>query len=712
MTVEGQDRLNILLVDDQPAKLLSYEVILSGLGENLVKAGSAREALEKLLKVDVAVILVDVCMPELDGFELATIVREHPRFQKTAIIFVSAIQITDLDRLRGYEAGAVDYVPVPVVPEVLRAKVKIFAELYRKTRDLERLNAELEQRVAERTSALEASTGRLRESEQRRSLALAAGRMGSWDWDLASGEYRWDEGQYRIFGLDPESFVPTAENVFGLLHPDDVPRMRSAAARSVDSGQPFDIEFRILRRGGDVRWCITGAAPTLDAEGAAVRLSGVTYDITERKRDEESLKQLNEDLEHRIEERTREREIALAQLFEAQKIDTIGQLTGGVAHDFNNLLMAVLGSLELLNKRLPPGDARAKRLLDNAVKGAERGAALTQRLLAFARRQELKPENIDVAALVAGMEDFLKRAVGPAISISKSLPQDLAPVRADANQLELALLNLAVNARDAMPLGGSVSITAGERTVRPGSDAVPPGLLPRDYVLISVSDTGLGMDEATLARATEPFFTTKGPGKGTGLGLSMVHGLAAQSGGALRLLSQMGQGTTVELWLPKADVNSDPDARPDKIPEASRDREDENSGRVYTVLLVDDDTLVSTGTAAMLEDLGHVVLEASSGEQALDLLKADRHRVDLVITDHAMPGMTGLELAHQVKETYPSLAIILATGYAEIPFDKGEQASLPRLSKPFRQDELATAITIAIGNDASIASSVAALRAS
>src|SRR5437764_5560911 len=215
-----QDKVNILLVDDQPAKLLAYEVILKDLGETLVSASSGREALEFLLKNDVAIILVDVCMPELDGFELAAMIREHPRFQKTAMIFISAIQVSDIDRLRGYEMGAVDYVPVPVIPEVLRAKIRVFAELYRKTRQLERFNAELENRVRARTAELEESTMRLLESEQRRSLALAAGRMGSWDWDWVNGDWMWDEGQFHIFGVDPKTFVVTPSNVQALLHPD------------------------------------------------------------------------------------------------------------------------------------------------------------------------------------------------------------------------------------------------------------------------------------------------------------------------------------------------------------------------------------------------------------------------------------------------------------------------------------------------------------
>src|SRR5712672_2273427 len=215
------EKVNILLVDDQPAKLLSYEVILHELGENLIKASSGQEALEYLLKTEVAVVLMDVCMPDLDGFQLAAMIREHPRFQKTAMIFISAIHLSDMDRLRGYEMGAVDYVPVPVIPEVLRAKVKVFAELYRKTRQLERLNAELEDRVRARTAELEQSTARLIESEQRRSMTIAAGKMGSWDWDWVNGDWMWDEGQYNIVGVNPDSFELTSANIQALLHPED-----------------------------------------------------------------------------------------------------------------------------------------------------------------------------------------------------------------------------------------------------------------------------------------------------------------------------------------------------------------------------------------------------------------------------------------------------------------------------------------------------------
>ncbi len=549
--MSAHDPVKILLVDDQPAKLLSYEAILSDLGEVLIKTHSARQALAELLKNDVAVVLIDVQMPELDGFELAAMIREHPRFERTALIFVSAIHLSDFDRIKGYEAGAVDYVPVPVVPEVLRAKVRVFAELHRKTRQLERLNAELEHRVEERTAALMAS---------------------------------------RV-----------------------------------------------------------------------------------------ELEALNRQLEERVEQRTQEREQALAQLFEAQKLDTIGQLTGGVAHDFNNLLMAMFGSLELLKKRLK-GDERALQLVENALKGAERGASLTQRLLAFARRQELTPQALNVAELISGIGDLLARSLGPTITIVRDISPNLPPVLGDSNQLELAVLNLALNGRDAMPEGGVLTISAQAVMVREGA---PGATKPGDYVCLSVRDTGRGMDEATVARATEPFFTTKGAGKGTGLGLSMVHGLVAQLGGALRIRSEPGQGATVDLLIPRAMIRAAP-ARADEAGEHPM------VGRSATVLLVDDDTLVRTGTAAMLEDLGHVVLEAGAARQALDILQG-APAVDLVITDHAMPGMTGLQLANAIRELWPALPVLLATGYAELGPEERD-LGLPRLAKPFRQADLAAAI--------------------
>jgi PAS domain S-box-containing protein len=293
------EKVNVLLVDDQPEKLLTYEAILASLEENLVKAASAREALAFLLKNDVAVVLIDTCAPELDGFDLAALIHEHPRFHETAIIFVSVIPLTDVARMRGYEIGAADYVQAPVDPDLLRAKVRIFAELFRKTRALKQLNLQLERHVAVRTAELEASNARLVESEQGRSLALAAGQMGSWDWDILANLWKWDEGQYRIFGVDPHSFQVTLENIRSLIHPEDFDRLL-ASADSLTKGVPTQhVEFRVSRRDGEIRWCTGTVAASVNADGRVVQLTGVTIDVTDRKVTEERQILLAREVDHR-----------------------------------------------------------------------------------------------------------------------------------------------------------------------------------------------------------------------------------------------------------------------------------------------------------------------------------------------------------------------------------------------------------------------------
>jgi PAS domain S-box-containing protein len=370
----NHQKVNILLVDDQPAKLLAYEVILKELGENLVFAASGREALEILLKTEIAIILVDVCMPELDGFELAAMIREHPRFQKTAMIFISAIQVSDIDRLRGYEMGAVDYVPVPVVPEVLRAKIKVFAELYRKTRQLERLNTELEDRVRARTAELEKSTARLVESEQRRSMAIAAGKMGSWDWDWINGDWMWDEGQYRIFGVDPGNFEVTSKSIQTLLHPDDVRELRKAIAKFTQGARSYESEFRVSRPDGELRWCVGTAAATIDRDGRIVSISGVTVDITERKRAEERQSLLTREVDHRA-----KNALALAQ--------SIVRLTR--ADSVKTYVSAVEGRINAL--------ARVHTILSlSSWQGAEIGKLVDEELAPYSRGGQIRLAGAEV----------------------------------------------------------------------------------------------------------------------------------------------------------------------------------------------------------------------------------------------------------------------------------------------------------------------------
>jgi len=372
-------------------------------------------------------------------------------------------------------------------------------------------------------------------------------------------------------------------------------------------------------------------------------------------------------------------------LFQAQKIEAMGQLTGGIAHDFNNLLMIVLGSLELARKRLPD-DPKLKTLIDNAVTGAQRGASLTQRMLAYARRQDLNSAPVDLAELTQGMTDLLHNSVGAGMRIQIDIPPKLPQIMTDANQLETALINLVVNARDAMPDGGLIVIGAHEE------DRIsPPGTNPPSgrYVCLTVTDTGEGMDPETLKRAADPFFTTKGVGKGTGLGLSMVHGLAEQSGGQLRLESALGQGTTVSLCLPV--IAEAPAAATQRDASPAQEARPTHG---LTVLAVDDDVLVLMNTTALLEELGHTVIEATSAAAALSVLESGR-AVDLLVTDHAMPNMTGAQLIGLVNERWPDLPVIMATGYAELP--PGTSASLVRLSKPFSEIELGQAVARALG---------------
>jgi signal transduction histidine kinase/CheY-like chemotaxis protein len=391
-----------------------------------------------------------------------------------------------------------------------------------------------------------------------------------------------------------------------------------------------------------------------------------------------ALAELTRTLEARVEARSGElmaevaaREHAQEQLRQAQKMESIGQLTGGVAHDFNNLLMAVIGNLDLLKKRIPD-DPKLNRLIDGAMQGARRGAALTQRLLAFARQQDLKAVPVDMAELLRGMSELLDRSLGPRIALRFDLSDDLPPARVDANQVELAILNLAINARDAMPDGGEIHISIDQTRV---GEAAP--VAPGDYLRVSIADTGVGMDEATLKKAIEPFFSTKPLGKGTGLGLSMVHGLAVQLGGRLELTSRVGEGTTATLWLPAAAGLAEAPHAPEAVRAAAR------PGAV--ILVVDDDPLVAMSTVDMLTDLGHEVIGVESGAQALEVLR-DGRRVDLLVTDHAMPEMSGTELARRAHALRPSLPILLATGYAEPEGSEG--SALPRLNKPFHQSEL------------------------
>ncbi|MDF2620520.1 MAG: hybrid sensor histidine kinase/response regulator [Xanthobacteraceae bacterium] len=477
----------------------------------------------------------------------------------------------------------------------------------------------------------------------------------------------WNAGAQRLKGYTEHEIIGQHFSRF-YTEEDRNDGLPARALRISAAEGKFEAEGWRVRKGGERFWAHVVIDPIFAPNGELLGYAKITRDVTELRAAQKAL------------EETRER------LLQSQKMEAIGQLTGGIAHDFNNLLMVVQSSLELLRKRLPPAVSGVE-LLDNAIQATQRGASLTQRMLAFARRQELKAKAVDVPELVLGMADLLQRSIGPSIHMETRFAIGLPKAYIDANQLELALVNLVVNARDAMPVGGNITIGARAGTVGTATRVDDlTELAAGTYLCVWVQDTGTGMDEATLTRAAEPFFTTKGVGKGTGLGLAMVHGFAAQSGGKLLLKSSPDAGTTAEIWLPVAIAEA---KRASVVPSL----EPKAATESLRIIAVDDDPLVLLSTAEMLRELGHEVIEVNSAVQALETLQSDEE-FDLLIADQAMPGMTGLQLVGEVHRLYPGMATIIATGYAELPETGSEH--FVRLSKPFPESGLAGSIDEAL----------------
>ncbi|MFZ0207283.1 MAG: PAS domain S-box protein [Roseiarcus sp.] len=474
----------------------------------------------------------------------------------------------------------------------------------------------------------------------------------------------WNPGAERFKGYQAAEILGKHFSTFYTLEDRAKGEPERAMGTATREGK-FENEGWRVRKDGSRFWAHVVLDPIRGSDGQIVGFAKITRDITPQKETQRALDQ------------------ARLALFQSQKMDAIGQLTGGIAHDFNNLLTAILSSLDLARNRLP-NDARLMALFDNAVQAAQRGTSLTRRMLTFARNHELNSESIEVSSLVQGMTDLLQSSVGPSVIIETRFPLASSAIRTDSNQLELALLNLVLNSRDAMPHGGVVTLSAREERIASGhAGALQAG----PYVCLAVADNGEGMEEETLRRASEPFFTTKGPGEGTGLGLSMIHGFVTQSGGQLLLKSSKGKGTTAELWFPMESREAKGASEQDTEPTA-------NAMSFRTVLVVDDDALVLMNTVMMLEDLGHTVLEANSGQKALDILRGEK-KVDLLVTYQAMPRMTGAQLIKIVKAEWPDLPAIVCSGYAELP--PGIDLDVIRLSKPFRQEDLVRAITNAVG---------------
>ncbi|MBB3660811.1 PAS domain S-box-containing protein [Rhizobium sp. BK650] len=557
--------------------------------------------------------------------------------------------------------------------------------------DNSRLFRALERELAQRRKA----ESELADSEARLRLATEAAEIGTWDYDPASNELRWDVRCKQLFGLSPEATVTYEGSFIAGIHPDDRERADAAVRRAIDpqgSGH-YEIEYRTIGiEDGKQRWvAATGRAFFNTDQGT--RFVGTVLDITERKATEERLHQLNYRLEEQVEAEMNKRAEAEEALRQAQKMEAVGQLTGGIAHDFNNLLAGITGSLEIIERRLSQGRSDGiERFISGAQTSAQRAAALTQRLLAFSRRQTLDPKPTDVNRLVFGMEDLIRRTVGPAIKIEVVGAAGLWPTRIDTAQLESALLNLAINARDAMPEGGKLTIETANKWLdnRAGQERdLPPG----QYISVCVSDTGTGIPKEIADRIFDPFFTTKPIGQGTGLGLSMIHGFVRQSGGQIRVYSELGHGTTMCLYLPRytGEVTDDADSVDAPIPEM---------GAGETVLVIDDEPTVRMLIVEVLEEAGYVALEAEDGSSGLKILQSDVG-IDLLITDVGLPGgLNGRQVADAARLTRPDLKVLFITGFAEnAAVGNGHlEAGMEVITKPFVMTELANKITDMIEN--------------
>jgi PAS domain S-box-containing protein len=534
---------------------------------------------------------------------------------------------------------------------------------------------------------------RIRNNEQLLRLATDAAEIGMWDVDLDNDRMFWPPRVKAMFGISPDVPVSLAEFYAG-LHPDDLEHATSAfsAALDPDLRTVYDVEYRTVgKEDGVVRWVAAKGRGVFDDAGVCRRAIGTAIDITGRKKIEQALKDLNETLEQRVAEEVEHRAKAEEALRQAQKMEAVGQLTGGIAHDFNNMLTGVIGSLDLVQRYIASGKLdRVGRYIDAANTSAQRAAALTERLLAFGRRQSLDLRPIDVNELVGGMEDMLRRTLGEQVALETHLAPDVWAGFTDSNQLESAVLNLCINARDAMPEGGKLTIETANTRLDERYAREHAEVTPGDYVVICVSDTGTGMAPSTIEKVFEPFFTTKPVGQGTGLGLSMIYGFVRQSGGHVRIYSELGQGSTIKLYIPRHQGGVE--VRTEQEREAP-------AGRGETVLVIEDDASVRMIVLEVLRELGYKTIEAVDGPAALPILESDR-KIDLMISDVGLPGLNGRQVAEIARQHRPDLRVLFITGYAENAAIRAGFLGhgMQMMTKPFAVDALATKVRQMFGS--------------
>jgi PAS domain S-box-containing protein len=647
--------VKILVVDDDPRNLMAAQEVLRAPGIEIVTADCGEAALRHVLQQDFAVILLDVQMPRLDGYEVAGLIRSRPRSARTPILFLTAHNKDDAHVFKGYSAGAVDYVFKPIEPLILKSKVNVFVDLYRKTEEIRRQAEEerclLTENLRVRSEKLKTEQA-LRRREEHQSLVLRSLPIALYTASVLEERrqlYFTSESIGRITGFPPEAFLKDPDLWSSRLNPED-----RAGVLSQLEGLPEDgtvsLEYRWRCADGVERHFLDQTVLMRD-DGQPSECFGMWFDLTERKQMEQNL-------------------------LHASKLEAIGRLTGGIAHDFNNMLSVVIGNLDLLKKSIK-GNEKAEKRIGMAMASAQHCADLTHRLLTFSRRQPLQLSAIDVTDLMPSLLELIRRTLGERINAICQAEPGIWPVQVDRAQLEAALLNLAVNARDAMPDGGDLTIAAGNQVVSDGA-AIAAG----EYVVITVSDTGIGMPPEVLQRVFEPFFTTKESGKGTGLGLSMVYGFIQQCHGNVEIDSTPNVGTTIRLFLPRAAQAAERSSEL-QAPEISP------FGAGQTVLVVEDNSSVRHVAVSTLHSLGFDVVEAASGDEAARLLKVNR-QVHLMFSDVRMPGdLNGIDLAHLIRREMPDIRVLLTTGYVDGDETIGDIALL---YKPYRTTELAEKI--------------------
>ena len=630
---------------------MALSEVLKDLAE-VVCVTSGRDALRTLLDKDFAVILLDVFMPGMDGYETAGLIRERQQTARIPIIFLSAVNKETEHLMRGYAMGAVDYVFKPVEPMMLKSKVSVFVDLYEMRRQVEeKSRAEqslLDQSLRANQAKLEAERA-LRAAEERHSLAIKSLPIILFARDLAR-----EMTPPRIIGGDLVRVTgfaepPSIDDWCERIHPDDRDRVAEDYRRLPDIGS-LAIEYRWRRDVGDYRHFLEHTMLFGDGQRDPVEIAGTIFDVTDQKRLE-------------------------AQLVQAGKMEAIGQLTGGVAHDFNNLLAAVLGGITVLEKRLTMGE-RDQLIFDQMRGAAEHGAELVRRMMAFARKQDLSPASIDPNTLCKSVAGLVEHTLGGTISVDWQCLESRSNFFVDKSQLELALINLILNARDSMPEGGRIVVAISEI----GASDLPDSsnLLPGEYLRIRVEDKGGGIPQHEIEKITEPFYTTKEAGKGTGLGLSMVLGFVQQSGGQLLVDSDVGTGTTIDMILP---------ATPHSAVKPSREQPILGPSSIRSIVLVDDDVAVRTVIGEQLRELGFDVVAHADGAGAISAID-NGVACDLLLSDFAMPGINGLQTINHIKSIRPDIRSALMTGYADDSLSAVDRKAITVFRKPLDMDEL------------------------